>query len=149
MAALRAKFGGHAVVKIGDDKRREGAGAGSYTAATTQTSPTATTENLTFSGSLFGTTPITLAVPQNSDHTAIINLINNDSRLNTLLEASDDGSGHLKITSKKQGTPGNFSVSSDQPNTTGGAASAECRVDIEQCKRALRGVAVFEIGTAA
>ena len=36
LAALRAKFGGHAVVKIGEDKRTSGAGAGSITAATGQ-----------------------------------------------------------------------------------------------------------------
>jgi flagellar hook-associated protein 2 len=91
----------------------------SYVAATVQSAPTSTTENLTFSGTLFGTNPITLSIPQNTDEAGIISLINNDSRLNTLIEASDDGSGHLKITSKKVGTVGNFTVSSDLPNAGG------------------------------
>jgi flagellar hook-associated protein 2 len=91
----------------------------SYTAATIQTAPTPTTENLTFSGTLFGSNPITLAIPQNTDEAGMISLINNDSRLNTLIEASDDGSGHLKLTSKKAGTTGHFSVASDQANTGG------------------------------
>ncbi len=36
LSALRAKFGGHAIVKIGEDKRTSGAGAGAMQAATGQ-----------------------------------------------------------------------------------------------------------------
>jgi flagellar hook-associated protein 2 len=88
----------------------------SYTAAGLQGSPSTTTENLTFSGALFGT-GVTLAVPQGTDQAGLINLINNDTRFNTLIQAGTDGSGHLKITSLKQGSLGNFSVTSDQGET--------------------------------
>lgn len=91
---------------------------GSFTAGVAQTSPTSTTETLSFSGSLFGSSEVLLTVPQNTDHQGIIDLINNDSRLNSLIEASDDN-GKLKIVSKREGTTGNFTVTSDLPNASG------------------------------
>lgn len=88
----------------------------SYIAAGTETSPSGTTENLTFSGALFGS-GITLAIPQGTDQAGLINLINNDTRFNTLIQAGTDGSGHLKLTSLKQGSLGNFNVVSDAGET--------------------------------
>lgn len=90
----------------------------SYTALGTQTVPTTTAETLTFSGALIGTN-ILLAVPQGTDQAGLINLINNDSRLKALVSAGTDGNGHLKLTSLKQGTIGNFSVSSNLGDGTG------------------------------
>lgn len=91
---------------------------GSFTAGVAQTNPTATTETLTFGGTLFGSSQVMLTIPQNTDHQGIIDLINNDTRLSSLLQASDDN-GKLKITSKREGNAGNFTVTSDLPNAGG------------------------------
>ncbi|MBI5705770.1 MAG: flagellar filament capping protein FliD [Armatimonadetes bacterium] len=85
---------------------------GSYTAEAAQTSVTATSENLTFSGSLFGSTNYVMTVPSGSSQTAIVNLINADEKLKDLLLASIE-SGSLKLTSKKYGANGNFAVVSN------------------------------------
>ncbi|HVT14166.1 MAG TPA: flagellar filament capping protein FliD [Fimbriimonadaceae bacterium] len=90
----------------------------SYVAKGAQTDPTSNAENLTFSGSLFGSN-IVLAIPQGTDQAGLIDLINNDSRLNTLIQAGTDGNGHLKLTSLKSGSLGNFTVSSNQGDDTG------------------------------
>lgn len=89
-----------------------------YTALGAQTVPTSGAETLTFSGALIGTS-IPLAIPQGTDQASLINLINNDTRLKALVVASTDGSGHLKLTSLKQGSVGNFSVSSNLGDGTG------------------------------
>jgi len=86
---------------------------GSYQAEMAQSSPSATTETLTFNGALFGNTPYQLVLSSGSDLAANIASINNDSKLKDLVVASNDG-GRLLLTSKKYGTSGNFTVTSDQ-----------------------------------
>lgn len=85
---------------------------GSYKAETAQTLTSAVTETLTFNGSLFGNNAYNLVLPSGSDLAATIATINNDAKLKDLVVASNDG-GQLLITSKKYGTSGNFTVTSD------------------------------------
>lgn len=85
---------------------------GSYGAEVAQTSATAISENLTFSGSLFGSTNYTLTIPSGSTQSAIVDLINADSKLKDLLIATVDA-GKLVLTSKRFGTNGNFAVVSN------------------------------------
>lgn len=73
----------------------------------------ATPETLTFGGALFGSTDYQLVIPPNSSLASVIAQINVDPRLRDLVVASDDG-GVLRLTSKKFGTPGDFTVKSDQ-----------------------------------
>lgn len=85
---------------------------GSYTAETAQTQVSTTTENLTFSGALVGTTPYHLVVPSGNQLSDTVALINNDAVLKNLVVASING-GKLQIQSKKYGTNGNFLAVSD------------------------------------
>jgi len=90
----------------------QAATAGSYAAEMAQTTASGVTETLTFNGALFGSTPYNLVLTSGSDLAANIAAINNDSKLKDLVVASNDA-GILKITSKKYGTSGNFTVVSD------------------------------------
>ena len=85
---------------------------GSYAAEAAQTLVTATSENLTFSGSLFGSTDFILTIPAGTSQSAIVDLINSDAKLKNLVVASVDA-GKLTITSKKYGSNGNFAVVSN------------------------------------
>lgn len=71
------------------------------------------TEVLTFNGALFGNTDYQLAVASGSDIDSLIAQINSDSKLKNLVEASKNDDGELVITSKKYGSPGNFTVKSN------------------------------------
>jgi len=84
---------------------------GQHTAQVAQTLPN-TGEVLTFSGNVFGSTPVELTITAGMTLADTINLINNDSRLRDNIVASNVG-GKLTITSKKYGTNGNFSVASN------------------------------------
>lgn len=91
-----------------------------YSTLQAQTSPLANDEKLTFSGTLFGTAPVELQLTAGMTLAQVIDAINNDAGLKDAVTASDDGSGHLTLTSKKQGTAGAFSVVSDQPASGAG-----------------------------
>jgi len=69
-------------------------------------------ETLTFSGAMIGS-DYQLVIPPNSLISDVVQLINTDSRLKDVLEASDEG-GTLRLTSKRWGSGGDFEVVSNQ-----------------------------------
>jgi flagellar hook-associated protein 2 len=94
-------------------------------------------ETLTFDGSLFNNVEYDLIVPIGATLSDLVTLINNDTKLKDLVTASIDGSGVLKLESKRWGTGGNFSVVSDLAaaadnsgiGTTGGTFTAGLNVE--------------------
>ncbi|MBC8066125.1 MAG: flagellar filament capping protein FliD, partial [Chlorobia bacterium] len=86
---------------------------GSYTGETAQTLASTATEILSFGGSMIGTTPYALTINSGSSLSDTVTRINSDSKLKDLVLASIDGTGKLKIESKKFGAGGNFSVISN------------------------------------
>ncbi len=76
--------------------------------------PAAGGEILTFAGSIFGSSEIALSISAGSTLVSVINQINSDSRLKDHVVASDD-SGVLKIESKRWGSAGRFTVTSNLP----------------------------------
>jgi flagellar hook-associated protein 2 len=86
---------------------------GSYMGETAQTTNSAASEILTFNGAMFGTTAYTLSISSGSSAADTVNRINGDSKLKDLVLASIDGSGKLLIESKKFGTGGNLTVTSN------------------------------------
>ena len=90
-----------------------------FTAAQAETSNTTASENLIFSGSVFGSTgtyvmPVTIG----NSLQDTINQINSDSTLKNSVVASDVN-GYLTVTSKKYGSSGNFSLISSAPASSG------------------------------
>lgn len=85
---------------------------GDLVAGVAQSSNTASSEILTFSGSLFGSTPYDLLVPSGYSQSAVVDLINNDSKLQDIVVATVEG-GFLKIASKNYGTSNDFTVVSN------------------------------------
>ena len=81
----------------------------SYTAAAAQTNPEASTETLSLTGPLFGSTQF-VTLTQGETQAQIVSQINSDSRFTGRLQAGTDGNGHLTLTSLKAGSIGNFSV---------------------------------------
>lgn len=79
-----------------------------------QTSVTGTGESLTFSGQLFGSSKPVLVLDAGMSATDIAAKINGDSRFKDLVTASIDQDGKLQIDSKRYGTSGRFSVSSNK-----------------------------------
>lgn len=75
-------------------------------------------ETLTFSGALFGSSPYQFVIQPGSSLQTVIDQINSDPRLRDLVTATNDA-GTLRLSSKKFGTPGNFSVKSDQDANSG------------------------------
>ena len=86
---------------------------GNMLATVAQTAANTLGETLTFDGALFNNNDYDLIVPIGADLSTLVTLINNDTKLKDLVVASIDGSGLLKIDSKKWGTSGDFSVVSD------------------------------------
>jgi flagellar hook-associated protein 2 len=82
------------------------------TASVAQTTPSTTTEVLTFSGALFGDTPVNLTIAPGSTLADIVNQINNDSRLRNRVVASIEG-GKLTIRAVNYGSASNFTVVSN------------------------------------
>lgn len=94
---------------------------GAATATDAQTGALGTTEKLTFTGTMFGANGFELTLGQGLTQQQVVDQINNNSTLKNLVTATVT-SGKLVLTSKKYGTPGNFSVKSDQTagaNSTG------------------------------
>ncbi|MFM9874024.1 MAG: flagellar filament capping protein FliD [Fimbriimonadaceae bacterium] len=69
-------------------------------------------ETLTFSGSLFGGSSLNLTISAGSDLNSLVSQINSDSRFKDSLVATNNG-GSLNIVSKRYGTAGNFTVTSN------------------------------------
>jgi len=84
-----------------------------YVAATAKTSNNTSSETLTFSGNLIGSSSYNLTIDVGSNLQAIIDKINNDTKLKDLLTASNN-SGKLQIDSKRFGSNGLFNVVSNQ-----------------------------------
>ena len=84
-----------------------------YVAATAKTSNNTTSETLTFSGNLIGSSSYNLTIDVGSNLQTIIDKINNDTKLKDLLTASNN-SGKLQIDSKRFGSNGLFNVVSNQ-----------------------------------
>jgi len=84
-----------------------------YVAATAKTSNNTTSETLTFSGNLIGSSSYNLTIDVGSNLQTIIDKINNDTKLKDLLTASNN-SGKLQIVSKRFGSNGLFNVVSNQ-----------------------------------
>jgi flagellar hook-associated protein 2 len=88
------------------------AAKGSATAGTAQTAASTQTETLTFSGALFGSSSVTLALSSGNTLAATINQINNNPILKDKIVASES-SGALVLTSKEYGSAQSFTVVSD------------------------------------
>jgi flagellar hook-associated protein 2 len=84
-----------------------------YVAATAKTSNNTSSETLTFSGNLIGSSSYNLTIDVGSNLQTIIGKINNDTKLKDLLTASNN-SGKLQIDSKRFGSNGLFNVVSNQ-----------------------------------
>ena len=84
-----------------------------YVAATAKTSNNTSSETLTFSGNLIGSSSYNLTIDVGSNLQTIIDKINNDTKLKDLLTASNN-SGKLQIDSKRFGSNGLFNVVSNQ-----------------------------------
>jgi flagellar hook-associated protein 2 len=102
----------------------------SHTAGVAFTSPSSQTETLTFGGALLGNQTYNLTIPANTTLDELISLINTDSRLKNLIEASKTGDNKLVLTSKVYGSPGNFTVVSNLPagNDNSGIGDTEVLV---------------------
>ncbi len=86
----------------------------SMTGGVAQTDPSTAGETLTFGGSAFGNVNTVLFVPSGSTASSLVSLINNDTRLKDVVEASIDGSGQLVVQARRFGTQGDFTLVSDQ-----------------------------------
>lgn len=86
---------------------------GLYASETAQTTNSSQSEILTFNGSTFGSTPYILTINSGSSLSDTVNRINSDSKLKDLVIASINGDGKLSIESKRFGTAGNFTVTSN------------------------------------
>ena len=84
-----------------------------YVAATAKTSNNTSSETLTFSGNLIGSSSYNLTIDVGSNLQTIIDKINNDTKLKDLLTASNNN-GKLQIDSKRFGSNGLFNVVSNQ-----------------------------------
>jgi flagellar hook-associated protein 2 len=84
-----------------------------YVAATAKTSNNTSSETLTFSGNLIGSSSYNMTIDVGSNLQTIIDKINNDTKLKDLLTASNN-SGKLQIDSKRFGSNGLFNVVSNQ-----------------------------------
>lgn len=91
---------------------------GNTTATVAQTLNTGPNETLTFDGAFFSNTPYNFIVAIGITQAELVAQINNDDTLGEMVTASIDGGGLLRIESKKLGTIGNFTVTSDQAAST-------------------------------
>ncbi|MEW5883787.1 MAG: flagellar filament capping protein FliD [Armatimonadota bacterium] len=88
---------------------------GTMTAGVAFTGTSSQEETLTFGGTLFGNTAYNLTVPAGTTIDTLIALINQDAKLKDHVVASKTASNELVLTSKKYGSPGNFTVQSNLP----------------------------------
>jgi flagellar hook-associated protein 2 len=85
---------------------------GSFSAQTAQTQPLASNELLTFNGAALGNSAYTVLLNAGATQNDIVNQINTDSRLKDVMTASVVA-GKLTLTSKKYGSNGSFTLTSD------------------------------------
>lgn len=88
---------------------------GTMTAGVAFTGTSSQEETLTFGGTLFGNAEYNLTVPAGTTIDTLIALINQDAKLKDHVVASKTPSNELVLTSKKYGSPGNFTVQSNLP----------------------------------
>jgi len=81
-------------------------------AATQATLPWSATEKLTFSGTVFGNSPIEVTIGAGSSLAQVVSQLNSDTRLAGRVVASVEG-GALRLDSARFGTPGDFTAVSD------------------------------------
>lgn len=101
------------------------------TALNALSSPHSGGETLSFAGTLFGSSTIDFTVSAGTTLSTLVSQINSDSRLKDLVSASDVG-GSLRIESKRFGTAGNFTVTSnltEGADNSGLGTSGGTRVD--------------------
>lgn len=79
-----------------------------------QSAPLTQQEILTFNGALVGNAAYDIILDAGLTQAQIVDKINADAKLKDLLTASVDG-GKLKLTAKKFGVPGAFTVTSNRP----------------------------------
>lgn len=84
------------------------------TAGMAQTAASTEAETLTFSGALFGSSPVNLVIPAGSTIDDTISRINSDPRLRNRVVASKDNDGKLVIRAVNYGSASNFTVVSDK-----------------------------------
>jgi flagellar hook-associated protein 2 len=112
------------------------ASKGTLTAGVAQTLANPGNEMLTFGGDLFGSSTYQLVLPIGSTLQNAVALINSDPKLRDLLSASIEN-GALTITSKRFGSVGNFTVTSnlEAANDNSGIGTTgstyEAGVDVE------------------
>ncbi len=106
-------------------------------------------EILTFAGNSFGSAGYQLSISAGESLTDVVNKIKGDSKLKDLVEASIEG-GKLKIESKRWGTGGNFTVTSNysaSADTTGiGLVNEATKVDGTDIVGTINGVAATGSG---
>ncbi|MFN3684487.1 MAG: flagellar filament capping protein FliD, partial [Fimbriimonadaceae bacterium] len=102
-------------------------------AALAMTGPSEVQETLSFGGTMFGGGTVNLVLEAGITLSGIVDRINTDARLRDLLQASVDG-GRLKIESKRYGTPGAFTVTSDlaASGTTSGIGATGASASTQQ-----------------
>lgn len=88
---------------------------GTMTAGVAFTGTSSQEETLTFGGTLFGNAEYNLTVPAGTTIDTLIALINQDAKLKDHVVASKTASNELVLTSKRYGSPGNFTVQSNLP----------------------------------
>jgi flagellar hook-associated protein 2 len=88
------------------------------TAGMAQTAASTEAETLTFSGALFGSSPVNLVIPAGSTIDDTISRINSDPRLRNRVVASKDDAGKLVIRAVNYGSASNFTVVSDKAAAT-------------------------------
>ncbi|MCC6404566.1 MAG: flagellar filament capping protein FliD [Fimbriimonadaceae bacterium] len=81
-------------------------------AASQATLPWSATEKLTFSGTVFGNSPIEVTIGAGSSLAQVVSQLNSDTRLAGRVVASVEG-GALRLDSARFGTPGDFTAVSD------------------------------------
>jgi flagellar hook-associated protein 2 len=86
-----------------------------YVAPTAQTTAATNSEILTFGGNLLSNQDYQVVLNVGATLQDTVNQINADSKLRSLLTASINSNGQLEIDSKVYGTPGNFTIQSNQP----------------------------------
>ncbi|MEP0765950.1 MAG: flagellar filament capping protein FliD [Fimbriimonadia bacterium] len=86
----------------------------STTAVTAQAEASTEVETLTFSGSLFGNTPVSISLNVGNTVDDTIAQINSHASLRGLVTASKDSEGKLVLTSAAYGSSKSFTVTSDQ-----------------------------------
>lgn len=101
------------------------------TAGMAQTAASTEAETLTFSGALFGSSPVNLVIPAGSTIDDTISRINSDPRLRNRVVASKDNDGKLVIRAVNYGSASNFTVVSDKAAATNNSGIGTTAINAE------------------